>query len=58
MKTKKIKRKLSLSKATIANLTNADMLKQHGGASGDETHCKTECVTPCLPCDPETETRP
>jgi hypothetical protein len=56
MKAKKFQRKLSISKETIANLTNAEMQVQHGGATETcglctNRTCWTDCkFTRCLEC--------
>ena len=43
MKTKKLSKKLTLNKNTIANLINTDMQKVHGGAG--VTIGPTDCCT-------------
>lgn len=55
MKTKKISKKLTLNKKTIAHLDPKELKGLHGGVTG--THCVSDCVctgscenTACPPC--------
>jgi hypothetical protein len=50
MKTKKLERKLSLSKETISNLGDDMMNAIHGGATIEKTVCITQCITNCAVC--------
>lgn len=54
MKTKKLSKKLSLSKKTIANLNAREKNEAKGGKQRtEETYCWTDCICPtatCVPC--------
>jgi hypothetical protein len=53
MKTKKLSKKLSLSKKTIANLNAREKNEAKGGKRRtEETYCWTECICPTATCEP------
>jgi len=49
MKTKTLAKKLSLTKKTVADLNNMEMLTVKGGTmpTANNTECATVCVTNC-----------
>ncbi len=48
MKTKKLEKKLLLSKETISNLNAGEMNRVLGGETLDELTCISKCATDCL----------
>ena len=47
MKTKKFSKKLSLNKATVADLNNSQMKAAHGGAPWTSLDILNKCYTRC-----------
>ena len=52
MKTKKVSKKLGLSKKTIANLNAKEKNEVKGGKlRTEETYCWTDCICPTASCE-------
>lgn len=50
MKTKKIVKRLTLSKETVSNLNEGEMNRVLGGETVDELTCVSKCITDCILC--------